>query len=104
MEHHLIPLFDQVSELKQFVSKDYMYDIDFDELAHILITSVGQILLDVYYIYFEHETRGNYDDENLKKINEKVIFEFLRDYDICPTLVSKGVAHKIFLTSLESHQ
>lgn len=61
-------------------------------------------MLDVYYIYFDHETRGNYDDANLKKINEKVIFEFLRDYDICPTLVSKGIAHKIFLTSLESHQ
>jgi len=45
-------------------------------------------LLDLYYIYFDHETRGNYDDANLKKINEKVIFEFLRDYDICPTLVS----------------
>jgi len=44
-------------------------------------------LLDLYYIYFDHETRGNYDDANLKKINEKVIFEFLRDYDICPTLV-----------------
>ena len=91
-----------MNELKQYVSKDYMYDIDYDELAHILLNSVGQVLLEIYYIYFEHETRGNYDDNSMKKINEKVIFEFLRDYDICPTLVSKGTAHKIFLASLDS--
>ena len=63
------------------------------------------MLLEIYFIYFDHEIRGNYDDANLKKINEKVLFEFLRDYDICPTLVSKGVAYKIFLACLESsHQ
>jgi hypothetical protein len=68
-----------------------------------LLTSVGQVLFDVYFNYFEHELRGNYDDVTLKKMDEKSIFEFLRDYDICPTLVSKSIAYKIYLASLESH-
>lgn len=79
-----------------------MYEIQYDELANILLTSVGQILLEVFFNYFDHEIRGNYDDLALKKIDDKVIFEFLRDYDICPTLVSKGVAYKIFLGCIES--
>ena len=33
----------------------------------------------------------------MRKINEKVIFELYRDYDICPTLISKGNAYKIYL-------
>lgn len=65
---------------------------------------MGKVLLEVYYIYFENETRGNYDDIQLKKMSEKVVFEFLRDYDICPTLVSKGVAFKVCTTCIESTQ
>ena len=34
-------------------------------------------------------------------MNEKNIFEFLRDFDICPTLITKGVAYKIFLNCYE---
>jgi hypothetical protein len=88
--------------VKQLISKDHSFAIEYDELAGILLTSIGQVLLEVYYIYFDHEVKGNYDDSSLKKLNEKVIFEFLRDYDICPTLVSKGIAYKIFLESQES--
>lgn len=68
----------------------------------MLLTSVGKILLEVYYVYFEHEVRGNYDNSQLKKLSEKVLFEFLRDYDICPTLVTKSVAYKIFIACLDS--
>ena len=45
-----------------YVSKDYMFDIEYDELANMLISSVGKVLLEVYYIYLDHEIRGNYDD------------------------------------------
>jgi len=68
----------------------------------LLIISVGSILMEVYYIYFDQEIRGNYDYSQLLKLNEKSLFEFLRDYDICPTLVSKGIAYKIFLTCIEN--
>jgi hypothetical protein len=58
------------------------------------------VLLEVYHSYFENEIRGNYDDAQLVKLSEKVLFEFLRDYDMCPTLMSKSVAYKIFQVSL----
>jgi len=36
-----MPLYEQVNELRQFVSKDYMIEIEYDELAHIIMCSVG---------------------------------------------------------------
>jgi|LauGreDrversion4_2_1035121.scaffolds.fasta_scaffold156294_1 hypothetical protein len=58
--------------------------------------------MEIYCNYFDNEIKGNYNDDQLKKQDEKVIFEFLRDYDICPTLVSKGIAYRIFLSCIES--
>ena len=59
---------------------------------------VGSVLYEIYKIYFEHEYRGNEQLEKLDKINEKKIFEFLRDFDIFPTLISKSVSYKIYLS------
>lgn len=80
----------------------FFKEIVFDELASLLISSVGKVLLEIYNVYFYHEIRGNYDDSQMAKISEKVLFEFLRDFDICPTLMSKSLAHKFFQISLEN--
>jgi len=57
--------------------------------------------LEIYQVYFSSEVRGNEGFDKVSKANEKVVFELLRDYDICPTLISKGVAHKIYLQCAE---
>jgi len=36
----------------QEISKDHYHDIEYDELANILVQSVGRVLLEVYYVYF----------------------------------------------------
>lgn len=56
----------------------------------------------MYYVYFQHEIRANEAEDKTRKINEKQVFEFLRDFDICPTLINKGVAYKIFLSCYEN--
>jgi len=33
-------------------------------------------------------------------MSEKVVFELLKDFDICPTLVTKSVAYKLFLACM----
>jgi len=37
-------------------------------------------------------------------MSEKVVFEFLKEFDICPTLVTKSVGYKVFLASVNSQQ
>ncbi len=68
-----------------------------------MITNVGRVLLEVYSVYFEDEIRGNYQEQQMVKLSEKVLFEFLRDYDICPNLLSKSIAYQIFQATLISH-
>mmetsp|Transcript_34707 Transcript_34707/g.53237 ORF Transcript_34707/g.53237 Transcript_34707/m.53237 type:complete len:109 (+) Transcript_34707:1743-2069(+) len=38
------------------------------------------------------------------KLNEKQVFEFMKDFDIFPSLLSKSVAFKIFNHSRESEE
>lgn len=62
------------------------------------------MLHELYQIYFQHEIRGNYDFVQLRKMSEKVVFEFLKEFDICPSLITKSVAYKVFLASVNSQQ
>jgi len=62
------------------------------------------VLHELYQVYFEHEIRGSYDSQQLRKMSEKVVFEFLKEFDICPTLITKSVAYKVFLASINSQQ
>jgi len=59
----------------------------------ILLKNVGPVLLEVYYVYFLHEIKASEPEEKTKKITEKNLFDFLRDFDICPTLVNKGLGY-----------
>eukprot|EP00347_Sterkiella_histriomuscorum_P004180 403361442 len=102
INNYLVPLAEKVSAQKLFISKEHLFDIEFDELVSILVKNVGSVLLEVYYIYFQHEIRANEAEDKTKKINEKQVFEFLRDFDICPTLINKGIAYKIFLQCYDS--
>lgn len=53
-------------------------------------------------MYFPNEIRGNDSEDKTKKLTEKAVFVFLRDFDICPTLLNKSVAYKLFLTSYDN--
>lgn len=74
-------------------------DIKFDELASLVFRDVGPILLEIYQVYFSHEVKGNQGgmlEETMWKINEKSVFEFMKEYDICPSLLSKSAAHQVY--------
>ena len=41
-------------------------------------------------------------DDALWKANEKNLFEFLKEYDICPSLLGKSVAFQLYLHTRNS--
>ena len=63
---------------------------------------MGPVLLSIYQVYFQHEIRSSESKEKVQKVNEKAIFDFLRDYDICPTLITKSIAYKLYLQCEEN--
>ena len=76
-----------------------MLEIKFDELVAIVFRDVGPILLEIYKVYFSHEVKGQQGgmlEDLMWKVNEKQVFEFLRDYDMCPSLLSKSAAFQVY--------
>jgi hypothetical protein len=74
-------------------------DIKFDELVALIFRDVGSILLEVYKAYFPNEVkgeRGGMLEETMWSLNQKQIFEFMHEFDICPSLLSKSVAFQVF--------
>jgi len=64
----------------------------------LVLRDIGTTLHAIYTVYFPHETRavkgiaGGMPQDAAWKATEKSLFEFLKDYDICPSLINKGVA------------
>jgi hypothetical protein len=64
---------------------------EYDELVSILLRDIGKVLLSVYQLYFEHELKSSntQSDQFLLKASQKNLFNFLRDFEVCPGIVTK---------------
>ena len=98
---YFLPLYDRLSQSNKLGRghQGGILDIKFDELVSLVFRDVGPILLEIYQVYFSHEVKGNQGgmpEETFWKLNEKSLFEFLRDYDVCPSLLSKSAAYQVF--------
>ena len=80
------------------------FEVYFDELVALVLRDVGATLHSIYNVYFPHETRavrGNsgMPDEEAWKATEKSLFQFLKEYDMCPALINKGIAFQLYLNT-----
>ena len=75
-------------------------EVQFDELVNLLLRDVGQVFLQIYQLYFPHEIRATQipdTKDDILKNSQKSMFEFYKDFEISPGLISKSVAYKIFV-------
>jgi hypothetical protein len=56
----------------------------------LLRESIGRVLYEVYKLYFPHELKGSGDYVSIGKESQKALNILLREYDICPGLVTKA--------------
>ena len=70
---------------------------EYDELVDLLLKDVGRVLLHIYQLYFPHELKvGVQTDAVIKRESQKSMFNFLKDFDICPGLLTKKAAFRLF--------
>jgi len=43
-------------------------------------------------------------EQEVLKADEKSLFEFLKEYDVCPSLINKGVAFQLYLHTKNAHE
>lgn len=74
----------------------------------MVLRDVGHVLYEIYTAYFPQEVNAvagfnaGTPEEEVWKINEKIMFEFFRDYEICPNLLNKGVLFQIYIHTRNS--
>ena len=72
-------------------------EIEHDELVATLLKDVGSVLYEIYTVYFPHEVRavagskGGMPEDKVQRENEVRLFQFFKDYEICPNLLNKGM-------------
>lgn len=73
------------------VSKDESFNIEFDSIVSELFLSKINLLYDIYHSYFtlKVEKSTKISDKEMQAC-EKALFEFLRDFEVCPKLLSKS--------------
>jgi hypothetical protein len=86
------------------------FDLTFDYGVMKVFDEIGESLYQIYRHYFSHEianaVRSSVGHANIRKAkeqadklwsqSEKKLFDLLRDFDVCPFVLSKGVVYQIF--------
>ena len=80
-------------------NEEFTFENDTEELLAI----VAPILFDIYRVYFPFELSLAENENFILENSQKFYFIFLRDFDLCPTLVSKSTSFQIFQTEINSH-
>ena len=100
--NHMLPLHQKIQENSRFDLGGHdgaIFDVRFDELVALVLRDVGPILLEIYQAHFPHEVKGNQGgmpEDTMWKVSEKNLFELLKEYEICPSLLNKSVAFQIY--------
>ena len=93
LHNHMLPIWE---EIMQNPNQQTLYilqnEIQFDEILEFVIKKVGNVLYQIYTAYFDWELTTSRDVKNIKKHSEKCFFDFLREFDLCPDLLTKTIA------------
>lgn len=87
VEEHLMPLLTRVIEQE---TGDSGVTFTVDEDCKALFASVYESIKDLYFAYFPWEVEADSPSEVLANRSWQGLSTFLREFDICPTLVSKN--------------
>lgn len=68
----------------------------------LLRKSIGQVLYQIYKLYFTHELKGSTDVVAIGKQSQKALNILLKEFDVCPGLVTKAAVFNILVDDLKS--
>ena len=75
---------------------DNIDNILYSNICEEILTSIIPILFEIYKVYFPHEISISDNIEYIKNNSIKQYYEFIKDFDITPGLLSKSVSFQIY--------
>lgn len=95
LSKHMVPLHTRI-----FGAVTNILDIKYDKMVALILSNASTILMKIYCIFFQQEIKGfekGVSIEDIWKQNEKSLFMLLKQFDICPNLLSKSAVHNAYL-------
>ncbi|CAI2382553.1 unnamed protein product [Moneuplotes crassus] len=94
---HMLPLYDEILKSPNYLTVSILEnDLKFDEICNYVIKSVGTVLYEVYSAYFPWEIANSTIYTKLDKKSEKAYKQFINDFDICPSILTKTMSFQIW--------
>ena len=81
---------------------DNIDSILYSNLCEEILISTVPILFDIYKVYFPHEISISDNINYIKDNSIKQYFEFVKDFDIAPGLLSKSITYQIFKSEVSN--
>ncbi len=74
----------------------------YSNICEEILTSIVPVLFDIYKVYFPHEISISDNIDYIKDNSIKQFFEFVKDFDIAPGLLSKSITYQIFKSEVSN--
>ena len=74
----------------------------YSNLTEEILTSIIPILFDIYKVYFPHEISISDNINFIKEKSIKQYFEFLKNFEITPGLLSKSITYQIYKSEISN--
>ncbi len=78
-------------------------DFNFDNDTEELLTIIAPLMFEFYKVYFPFELSLAENMNFVLENSQKHYFVFLKEYDVCPTILSKSTCFHIFQTEVNNH-
>lgn len=102
IHEYMMPLYVEIQKSPNFYTVTILEnDVKFDELCNYLIRNVGQVLYQTYSAYFPWEIANSTIYSGLGDRSEKAYKEFLKDFDICPSILTKTMSFQLWNSVIE---
>lgn len=96
IEQFFLPLHETIFATEIKLDSESIDGFLYSPICEEILTSICPILFDIYRVYFPHEVSIAENASYVKENSQKSLFQFCRNFDIAPGLISKPIVYQIF--------
>jgi len=102
IKEHMIPLYNNIYNHTDVGIEDIGLKEPIKENVLLVLRSVHTLLLKIYQTYFPWEIRTCLEPNVAKQRTELALFTFLKEFDVCPSIMTKSSAYMIWTEVMET--
>jgi hypothetical protein len=103
IHRYMLPLYDEILKSPNYYTVSILEnDVKFDEVCNYVIRNIGQVLYQIYAAYFPWEIANSTIYNGLEARSEKAYKEFMKDFDICPAILTKTMSFQLWNSIIEA--